>query len=348
MKKQLLNFKHISELESVIRSSKSSNKETKRAQAILMSNDGTSSEIIKRFTTYSKRHALTLKKNYLIKGLESIKDKEKKKNLLLNRSQKAEVIDILNNKKPSDFGYATDFWTTPILGDLIKKKYEISYKSKKTYHLMFKEAKYTFRKPEKVYERRSQAEVDEWIKNTKPIIEEAMKDENTVILTEDEMILSTQTTTQYVWLPKDVEPAKIQIATKRKNKSIYGFLNIKTGQENAFVTEWQNMFITVEILKKMMEVYPNKKLLIIWDGAGWHRGSEVQKFIEENKPLIKTILFPAASPDLNPQEHVWKAGRSNVTHNKFISDIDVAAEEFVTFLNEKTFDYSLMGFCANL
>ena len=59
-------------------------------------------------------------------------------------------------------------------------------------------------------------------------------------------------------------------------------------------------------------------------------------------------LSPAASPDLNPQEHVWKAGRSNVTHNKFIPDIDVAAEEFVTFLNEKTFDYSLMGFCANL
>jgi len=102
------------------------------------------------------------------------------------------------------------------------------------------------------------------------------------------------------------------------------------------------MFITVEILKKMMEVYPNKKLLILWDGAGWHRGSEVQKFIEENKPLIKTILFPAASPDLNPQEHVWKAGRSNVTHNRFISDIDIAAKEFVTFLNEKKFDYSFI------
>jgi len=340
--KNQLSFKQITELSSLIKNSKSSNKETKRAQVILMLHDDASNEAIKHLTYYSKRHAFTLRKNYFEKGLIALKDKEKKRDFLLKPKQRLEVIDALNNKKPTDFGYDTDFWTTPILGDLIYKKYKIIYKSKKTYHLIFKDAKYSFRKPERVYERRKQSEVDEWIKATKPIIEEAMRDDDTVILTEDEMILSTQTTTQYVWLPKDIEPAKIKIATKRKNKSIYGFFNIKTGQENAFVTDWQNMFITVEILKKMMEVYPNKKLLILWDGAGWHRGSEVQKFIEENKPLIKTILFPAASPDLNPQEHVWKAGRSNVTHNRFISDIDIAAKEFVTFLNEKKFDYSFI------
>lgn len=347
MKKHQLDFKQISELVTVIKSSKSSSKEIKKAQAILMLNDQSSSEIIKRFTNYSIRHAFTLKRSYLTNGLEAIKDKIKKKKFLLVHNQRLEIVDILNNKSPKEFGYDADFWTTPILGDLIKDKYAVIYKSKKPYYLIFKDAKYTFRKPEKVYERRMQSEVDEWVKNTKPIVEEAFKDPDTVILTEDEMILSTQTTTQYVWLPKDIVPAKIQIATKRKNRSIYGFLNIKTGQENAFVTDWQNMFITVDILKKIIDVYPNKKLLIIWDGAGWHRGSEVQKFIQENT-FIKTVLFPAASPDLNPQEHVWKAGRSNITHNKFISDINVAANQFVTFVNLQKFGYPLMGFCANL
>jgi len=26
-----------------------------------------------------------------------------------------------------------------------------------------------------------------------------------------------------------------------------------------------------------------KKLLIFWDGAGWHRGSKVQEFIKQDK-----------------------------------------------------------------
>lgn len=94
---------------------------------------------------------------------------------------------------------------------------------------------------------------------------------------------------------------------------------------------------------------PIKKTLIIWEGAGWHRGSEVQKFIQENT-FIKMVLFPAVSLDLKPslQEHVWKAGQRNIKHNKFISDINVVANQFVTFVNLQKFGYSLMGFSANL
>ncbi len=63
------------------------------------------------------------------------------------------------------------------------------------------------------------------------------------------------------------------------------------------------MFITVECLQELRKAYPAKKLLIFWDGAGWHRGSEVQKFIEADKP-IETIYFPLYSPEEYPQEHV--------------------------------------------
>ncbi len=172
-----------------------------------------------------------------------------------------------------------------------------------------------------------------------PIIEKAMHDTNTVILTEDEMILSTQTTYQKIWLPKGEFP-KIDVATKRENRSIFGFLDIKTGTEYAFKTTRQNMYITKDILRKVEKLFPEKNILIIWDQAGWHRGSIVKEYIEKTGGKIKTIFFPAAAPDLNPQEHVWKFGRSNVTHNKFIENIDKATDQFVNFLNNTKFDYA--------
>ena len=105
------------------------------------------------------------------------------------------------------------------------------------------------------------------------------------------------------------------------------------------------MFITVECLKAIRKLYPKKKLLIFWDGAGWHRGSEVQKFIEKDQK-IETLYFPPYSPEENPQEHVWKAGRTHVTYNRFIIDIDLVTNEFVDYLKKSVFNYTLL--CANM
>jgi len=161
------------------------------------------------------------------------------------------------------------------------------------------------------------------------------------VLCEDEMVLSAQTTFQKMWLRKNEYP-KIEVSNDKKARSVYGFLNIKTGVEHAFKKDWQNMFITAEVLKKLRKKYPNEKLLIFWDGAGWHRGSEVKKFIEKDNH-IETVHFPRYSSEENPQEHVWKSGRAHVTNNRHIEDIDKTADDFVKYLNKTKFKYSLIG-----
>ena len=212
--------------------------------------------------------------------------------------------------------------------------------------MLFKENKFSFHKPGKVYEKNDQERTAKWRKEIKPRLKLAMGDKNAVVLVEDEMILSSQTTFQKIWLPQGEYP-KIEVSNTKENRSLYGFLNIKTGKEHTYKKERQNMFITVECLKSIRKLYPKKKLLIFWDGAGWHRGSEVQKFIEKDKK-IETIYFPPYSPEENPQEHVWKAGRTHVTHNRFIKDIDLVTNEFVDYLQKSIFNYAFLGFSAVL
>jgi hypothetical protein len=165
-----------------------------------------------------------------------------------------------------------------------------------------------------------------------------------VILAEDEMHLSTQTTVQKIWLPKGEYP-RIEVARKRDARSIYGFLNVKTGSEHAFKTKWQNMYITASIIPEIRKLYPDKKILLVWDQAGSHKGREAQKAIKEDG-MIETIYFPAAAPEEDPQEHVWKSGRPQVSHNRFIQDIDGATDEFIAYLNTTRFPYALLGLSA--
>jgi transposase len=105
------------------------------------------------------------------------------------------------------------------------------------------------------------------------------------------------------------------------------------------------MHITVEVLKEVRQIYPTQRIMLLWDGAGWHRGSVVQDFLKEDENM-ETLYFPPYSPEEKPQEHVWKAGRPAVTHNKFIPDIDQAASAFVAYLNEHPFPYKFLTLTA--
>ena len=337
-----LTNKQQQELQNIINNPKNSGREIQRAQAVLLLNSETAIEAIVALTNYSRKRIFDLRKIYLKLGIIVIQDKKKgKPKELLTKKQLVEIVKIIKEKKPKDYGYDYDFWTTGIVGAVIESEYQVKYKSKTSIYLIFKQAKFTYHKPDRQYQARNNQEVEQWKKEAKIKVKKALAEKNTVVLTADEMSLSTQTTIQKVWLPQGEYP-QIEVATKRDARSIYGFLNIRTGQENAFKTKWQNMYITYDVLGELRKVYPTQKLFIVWDKAPWHKGSKAQQFIKEDGN-IETFDFPRAAPDENPQEHVWKNGRSNITHNRFIDDIDQATDEFVNYLNSETFNYSFLG-----
>lgn len=340
-----LNKKQTDELNDIIHNGESTGREVRRAQAIFLLNNGSSVETITAVTKYRRRRMYALRQRYLKEGIIVIKDKRKgKPKELLTKKQHNEIARALNSSTPKDHGYEYDYWTTGILGDFIEHTYGVTYKSKTSYYIVFREARFTYHKPGRVYERRNEQEVQEWRIQVKKQVEAVWNKTHTIVLTEDEMHLSTQTTVQKIWLPQGKYP-KIEVSKKRESRSIYGFLNIKTGQEHAFKTKWQNMYITKDVLGELRKIYPTEKLFLLWDKAGWHKGSEAQKFIKADGK-IETIYFPASAPEENPQEHVWKNGRERVTHNHFIRDIDKATDEFVDYLNATQFPYVLLGFSA--
>jgi len=332
------------ELTNFIRDSKDT-KEIRRSQSVLLVDQETDYGAIYSLTGFKERSVLIFRQRYLKYGLVGLEHKRKgKPKALLSKAQREEIIGLLNDTLPRNHGYDYEYWSTAILGELIKEKYGVAYKTKKPFYLLFEEAKFSFHKPGQVYEKRDELKVQAWKEEIEPKLSEAFYDSNTVILCGDEMVLSSTTTFQKIWLKKGEYP-KIEVSNNKRNKSIYGFLNIRDGKEHSFIKDWQNMHITVEVLQELRIIYPENKILLFWDRAGWHIGSKVKEFIDEDSN-IEVVYFPPYSPEENPQEHVWKAGRSAVTHNKFIPDIGEAADKLVGYLNINKFPYSLCGYTA--
>lgn len=339
-KRKKLTEQEVTTLDNFIRYEATSKKETCRAQAILFLNDGLDAHTIQRFTCLTGQYAYELTQRFKLIGINGLKDRKKKKpRSLLTRNQREEIKVVLKKETPRQYGYESDYWTTGILADVVEERFNVRYKSKTPYYLLFKDARLSFKKPNARYHQQDSEAIKKWREQTKPIIEKALEDTDNVVLCADEMVLSSATTFQKVWLPIDGD-VKIEMTGKRENRSIYGFLDIRTGYQYAFKREWQNMYETVAVLKELRKKLPRKKIFLCWDNAGWHKGSEVMKFVAADGN-IEIIWFPTYSPEENPQEHVWKAGRAHVTHNKLITDIESTADKFVDYLNTTHFKYEM-------
>jgi transposase len=102
-----------------------------------------------------------------------------------------------------------------------------------------------------------------------------------------------------------------------------------------------NAEVTARFLLKTLAAYPDKPILLLWDRAPWHRGKPIRQVLADH-PRLQIFFFPTAAPDLNPQEHVWKEARTQVSHNHLETSLTVLADRFQDYLETHTFACSLL------
>lgn len=163
---------------------------------------------------------------------------------------------------------------------------------------------------------------------------------HTVILTEDEMSMYLQATTQNAWSPQGQTPT-LRVDPSRIKTNFYGTLNLLTGQDLVLRAEKQNGETTAFYLNCVLETYPAVPILLFWDRAPWHRGAAIDHLLRAN-PRLEIIWYPVASPELNPQEQVWKAARHNVSHNHDQPQLNPLADQLENYLNSNTFESSFL------
>lgn len=162
----------------------------------------------------------------------------------------------------------------------------------------------------------------------------------TVILAEDEALLYLQATTMRVWAPRGQTPT-IAVHPGREKVNFYGTLNLLTGEEYLMRTQVMNATTSAQHLQYLLDTLPDVPLLVLWDRAPWHRGPAIRELLAAN-PRLQLHAFPTASPDLNPQEHVWKATRHAVSHNHSQHDLAQLADCFERHLQTHTFHSSFL------
>ncbi len=76
-----------------------------------------------------------------------------------------------------------------------------------------------------------------------------------------------------------------------------------------------------QFLEHWLVYHPGKRLLVIHDRGEQHTGAPVEAIVREAEGRLRLKAQPAYSPELNPQERIWKWLRRVVTHNHWFATL---------------------------
>lgn len=181
------------------------------------------------------------------------------------------------------------------------------------------------------------------LKKTAELASEYIGDSKGLILFFDEARFGLQPDIARQWSLKgkrSVAPVK----TGYKNFYLYAAVDPIEGE--SFIlelprvdTDMVNLFF-----QELHDAFPDRKILFIWDQAGYHRAKDLQ--IPSN---IKIEYLPPYSPELNPPERLWRWLRRHACRNRLFNSIDEQAEilgNAIRSLTKK--DFSLLCSCSYL
>ncbi len=122
----------------------------------------------------------------------------------------------------------------------------------------------------------------------------------------------------YVWGPRE-KRIEIPMTNFRERQTYYGAIEPLSGELIVVPTESANGSWTTIFIEYLRGQYPNKRLILLWDGASYHRGVEMQEYLEavnlnlsHDEWLVTCILFAPNAPEQNPIEDVWLKAKEYV------------------------------------
>ncbi|WP_211236378.1 IS630 family transposase [Desulfovibrio inopinatus] len=135
------------------------------------------------------------------------------------------------------------------------------------------------------------------------------------------------------WCPKPERPICKTMISQQYTYA-YSAVSILEGNMDSLVLPYVKTSCMQIFLNEVSSRYPNERILMIADGAGWHKSKSL--IIPWN---IKLIIQPPYSPELNPVEHIWDEVKEKYFHNRVFDDLASLENHLVSSLSNLETDH---------
>jgi transposase len=209
-----------------------------------------------------------------------------------------------------DFG----LWTRKIVRDLIRREFGVDY-SLQNVGKILKMLGFSPQRP--VYQalERDEGQRQIWMEETFPAIKERAETEEAKIFFADEAGCRTDYHAGRTWSPVGQTPV-VRNLGKHESIGMASAISMRGAMFWMTFDGAMNSALFTEFLELLIHDIDGKIFLIV-DRAPYHTSKETSEWVKEHKDRIELFFLPSYSPDLNPDEWVWK----NVKNDRIAREV---------------------------
>jgi len=292
----------------------------RRANAILLLDDGESCEEIAKFLYLDDDTIRSWYKQYVSAGLDALFSFGWKGGKgFLSREQEGELSDYLAKNLQRDTNEVRDY---------IRRTYDQHFSRPGAIKLMHRLG-FEYKRPKCLPAEADEDEQRAFIEAYEKL--QHYKADDEVIYFADAVHPEHQSKPAHGWIRKG-DKVGLKRSSGRKRVNIHGALNLETF-DCPFVEALQiNGQSTIHLLEKLETRNPGKRIHVILDNAPYHHARLVKGWLKRKKCRINLIFMPSYAPHLNSIERLWGVMHKYVTHNKFYPTFNQFAQEILNFL----------------
>lgn len=234
-------------------------------------------------------------------------------------------------KPATSWGFSTPLWNSRMVNILLKQEKNIQLDVVTIWRYLCRMG-LSFQQPEKRYKQQDKKLVKEWIENEWPKIQRWVKKNRAILYFEDESGISLTPVIGKTWAPKGKTPI-VRVTGSRGGVLAMSAIS-PTGRVRFRLEKRKiNADVMIEFLKQIGQTHKNRKVAVVMDQAPSHTAKKVRDFIESQKQL-KVFYIPPYSPELNPDEKVWRHIKNVSLKNNMAKDKDHLARMVVGALRQ--------------
>jgi transposase len=281
-----------------------------RAQFIRMIEEGLPADAIKAALKLSRTTYFQWKRAYEKRGAEGLKVRPIPGGTpKLTDQQTSQLFGWLAGRDPRQFQFDFALWTRKIVRELILQKFGVEMTPQGIGKLLRRIGLSPQRPLYRAYQQDPEA-VRRWKEEDFPAIRERAHAEGAELYFCDEAGVRTDFHAGTTWAPVGQTPV-VEVTGERGGVNMISAISPAGALKfDVFVGRF-DATVFVEFLTKLMHDAPGPVYLIL-DNLSVHKAEAVKKYVASLNGRLKLFFLPSYSPELNPDEWVWK----NVKHDQ--------------------------------
>lgn len=296
-------------LESVVRRRKAAGLLVRRANALLLLDDGYRAGEVARVLYIDVETVRDWRRRFQAEGHASLDlNGYTPREGHLTRAQEEELAGHLAAEPPR---------STNEVRAHIRKTYDQTFSRSGAIKLMARLG-FQYRKPAPLPAVADEAAQEKFIREYEALLNGLPDDE--AVLFADAVHPEYQSRPAFGWFPKDSKPG-VRTTSGRQRVNIHGAVNLETFDFRFVQSERIDARTTRQLLEKIEAAYPSKRVIHLFvDNARYHHAKALQPWLNAPERRVKLHFLPSYAPHLNPIERLWGVMHRHITHNAHYPD----------------------------